>query len=335
MTYLDSDDLAERYRTRLIRRNTQEILVSVLQGSDQEGDLTRPPNCDGLGRIRHFRLAPVSTGWMPNPLPIVPACKSLALPRSQELQAQVFQNAACNWRCWYCYVPFNLLAADETRSRWVTAEDLVESYAALGPKRPHILDLTGGQPDLTPEWIPWTMDALDARGLADHVFLWSDDNLSNDYFWRYLTDSQISQVSRWPHYARVCCFKGFDEESFSFNTSAPPSLFARQFELFGRLASLGIDLYAYVTLTTPFPKSIDTGIPRFIDRLQAIHETLPLRVVPLEIQVFGPVKNRLTVANNSSMQHQHAAVHAFAKELKRRFPASMLETAIADIPRPS
>jgi len=83
---------------------------------------------------------------------------------------------------------------------------------------PKVIDLTGGQPDLTPEWVPWMMECLTNRGLADDVFLWSDDNLSNDYFWRFLTPQQIQTVADYKMYARVCCFKGIDEESFSTGT---------------------------------------------------------------------------------------------------------------------
>ena len=56
---------------------------------------------------------------------------------------------------------------------------------------PLVIDLTGGQPDITPEWVPWMMEALIDRGLSNHVYLWSDDNLSNDFFWKYLTEEQI------------------------------------------------------------------------------------------------------------------------------------------------
>src|SRR6266849_5465208 len=78
--------------------------------------------------------------WPENPLPIDPASKALGLPRADRLQAQVFQNAACAWRCWYCYVPYNLLSGDATRGEWVTAEKLVRLYAEE-ENRPSIIDL--------------------------------------------------------------------------------------------------------------------------------------------------------------------------------------------------
>ena len=131
----------------------------------------------------------------------------------------MFQNAACNWRCWYCYVPFNLLSANEKRGAWVTANSLVEQFLAE-PGHPDMIDLTGGQPDLVPEWIPWTLQALESAEADKSVYVWSDDNLSNDYFFRYLPEKTQHRVAEHPGYGRVCCFKGFDEASFSFNTKA-------------------------------------------------------------------------------------------------------------------
>ncbi len=176
---IDTDALSQRYRAAAVRTDDRRILVTDLRGTQQVHDLSAPPNCDGLGRIRHFRRG-TTPGWPANPLPAGPACRFLGLdPGLSILRAQVFQNAVCNWRCWYCFVPFNLLAAHPRHSRWVTADELIELYLRE-PGRPSVIDLSGGQPDLTPEWVPWTMRALRDRGLEGRVYLWSDDNLSND-----------------------------------------------------------------------------------------------------------------------------------------------------------
>lgn len=288
---IDTESLSARYRERLIDLPNQRLLVSRVSGSAQEEDLTEPPNVRGLGRIRHFRRW-ASERWVPNPLPLDPACARLGLSPRDQMNAQVFQNAACNWRCWYCYVPFDLLSASPAHSEWATARDLVEAYAQV-PDRPPVLDLSGGQPELTPEWVPWTMDALETLGLTASVYLWSDDNLSNDYFWRYLTASQRARIARYRTYGRVACFKGFDPESFSFNTAAHSSRFDLQFELFQRYIEESIDIYAYVTLTHPWLTSVRDPIRRFVDRLQKVDPMLPMRTVPLEVSQFGAVTPRL------------------------------------------
>jgi uncharacterized Fe-S cluster-containing radical SAM superfamily protein len=320
----------------------RRILIARIGSSEQAADLTKPANCNGFGRIRHF-VRDHGDIWPRNPLPIDPACRALGLSSEDALQAQVFQNAACNWRCWYCYVPFRLLDAVEAAGAWLSADDLLDLYLREPEAtRPRMIDLTGGQPELAPEWVPWTMEALRARSLDGQVFLWSDDNLSNDYFWRYLSDAQQELVATFPSYGRVTCFKGFDDISFAFNTDAQPALFARQFELFGRLLSTGMDLYAYVTLTTPIDAGIDDAMARFVDRLQAIHENLPLRTVPLKIGVWGVVKKRLAVFSESraelcqrATENQHRAVEAWNRVLDARFSADLRSASIVDVPMKS
>lgn len=336
---IDTDSYSARLRARAVKLGERRLLIARIAGSDQAADLTKPPNCDGYGRIRHFRQDH-GTDWPRNPVPIEPACRALGLGAEDELQAQVFQNAACNWRCWYCFVPFSLLEAREDAGAWLSADDLLDLYLREPEStRPKMIDLTGGQPELVPEWVPWTMRALRARALEGRVFLWSDDNLSNDYFFRFLSDSDRELIATFSGYGRVACFKGFDEASFAFNTEASPALFDRQFDLFGRLLATGMDLYAYVTLTTPNDSGIDDAVARFVDRLQMIHENLPLRTVPLKIAVFGVVKRRLAGPGRhladlraQSEQNQFRAIEAWNRELERRFPSALRAASIVDVP---
>jgi uncharacterized Fe-S cluster-containing radical SAM superfamily protein len=327
---LDTDGFSAQMRERGVDLARQRLRVTNFHGTQQETDLSEPANAHGFGRVRHFRRA-TSPGWPPNPLPLDPACRALGLPRTDLLQAQVFQNAVCNWRCWYCFVPFALLSGNERFSQWLGAADLVELYRDQ-PEPPPMIDLTGGQPDLVPEWVPWMMAELERRGLDRSVYLWSDDNLSNDYFWRFLSEADQRRVAAYPCYGRVCCFKGFDDASFSFNTRASPLLFERQFDLMARLLTLGLDLYAYVTLTTPQPDGIEDGVRRFMDRLQRLDENLPLRTVPLEVQVFAPVQPRLTTEHRAALDHQQAAIAVWQNEIQARFSAEKQLLSAADVP---
>ena len=327
---INTDDWSSQWRRAGIDVDTGRVLVTNFLGTEQEPDLSEPPNCGGLGRIRHFKRA-TSQGWPSNPLPIDPARKALGLGPGDSLRAQVFQNAVCNWRCWYCFVPFNLLSANRKYSEWVTAHELVDLYLEQ-PARPMMIDLTGGQPDLTPEWVPWMIREIQARGLEDSVYLWSDDNLSTDYFWRYLGDEDIELLSSAENYGRVGCFKGFDEESFSFNTLADGSLFNRQFDLFRRFVDIGVDLYAYVTLTSPTYGGIADRIRRFVDRLQTVHENLPLRTVPLEIQVFAPVQSRVKDEQREALRVQQMAMEAWCRELEGRYTLKERTSQITEVP---
>lgn len=321
MPAIETSLFAEKMRGKIINPANRAIMLSRIAGSEQESDLQVPPNCGGLGRIRHFKSS-TSTGWPSNPLPILPACKALGLPPANSIEAQVFQNNACAWRCWYCFVPYKLLGGDEKVGQWTTPERLIELYLAEPGDRPKVIDLSGGSPDLTPEWIVWMMEALEKAGLSGEVYLWSDDNLSTDYTFTKLSTDQLAVLQNYRQYGRVCCFKGFDEGSFSFNTKAANG-FPNQFELFRRLLDLGLDLYAYATFTGPTLGAAENGVPDFIDRLQAIHPNLPLRTVPLEIQAFGPTKARLQGARKipaeTALQVQNDAIARWNSELASRF----------------
>jgi uncharacterized Fe-S cluster-containing radical SAM superfamily protein len=329
LEHIDTESRSEHLRKKVIDTQGQRLLIANFHGSEQEKDLTVPPNCEGFGRIRHFRRKS-STSWVNDPLPMDPVCKAFGLPSKDMIRAQVFQIAACNFRCWYCFVPGELLEASSEHAEWLTPGRLVELYLDQEDP-PLVIDLSGGQPDLAPEWVPWMMKELIARGLDRKVYLWSDDNLSTDYFWRFLSGKDQEVVGNYRNYSKVCCFKGFDSESFAFNTRTDSALFDRQFELMGRLLDLGIDLYSYVTFTTGSSSDIEGRMHRFIDRLQSLDDRLPLRTVPLEIRVFTPVRTRLNNLNEEALKNQYLAVDSWRRELENRYTAEDRARNIADI----
>lgn len=313
---LDTDALSTQLRAATVDSANRRLLVSRLAGSEQEADLSEPTNCAGLGRIRHFH-AGTNPPWPANFLPWLPARDYLGpeLVPEDGSRAQVFQNAACNWRCWYCFVPFNLLRGDESRSAWVTAAELVDAYLAVR-ERPPILDLSGGQPDLVPEWAAWTLRALIERRQDTSTFLWSDDNLSNDYLFRYLSDDDMTLLAEHPGYGRVGCLKGFDPESFAFNTAADPALFEQQLQLVKRIHTLMPKLYLYVTLTAAvIPADARGAIQRLQDRLAAIDPRLLNRIVPLEVTTFTPTVSRMRAEHRDALTVQQTMIDYWVEEL--------------------
>ncbi|MGY4501619.1 putative Fe-S cluster-containing radical SAM superfamily protein [Bradyrhizobium sp. GM24.11] len=330
---IDTVRFAAQLRTQAIDVNGGRILISRLAGSGQEVDLTVPANCGGYGRIRHFRVA-TADGWPVNPLPILPACKALGVSPVPELMtALVFQNAACAWRCWYCFVPEELLRADRNHSAWFTADELVELYRQI-PDPPRIIDLSGGSPDLVPEWTPWMMRALKAAGRHLDTYLWTDDNLSTTYLFDTLSNADLDILRGYQNYGRVCCVKGFDARSFSFNTRAVADGFDRQFEILRRVLGLGLDTYGYVTLTSPHSDGVAQGVADLLDRLQEIEPNFPLRIVPLRIQIFTPVAQRLArdAERERSLHIQEEAIAAWNSELQKRFDAEIRARPISDVP---
>jgi uncharacterized Fe-S cluster-containing radical SAM superfamily protein len=315
---IDTSTFSEHLRRRGVRIESQEVLITNFTGSKEAQDFTLPANCLGFGRVHHFHSYQ-DEGWPANPLPIDPALKALGMPSADILQVQVFQNAICSWRCWYCFVDFDLLSANPRFSEFKTCDQLLDLYENE-PVRPRVIDLSGGQPDLVPEWGYWFFQALRRRGLSEQVYMWTDDNLSNDYLWRFLTPSQIDQLARSSHYGRVGCFKGFDASSFAFNTKAAPELFDQQFALMRRLVDSGFDVFGYATFTSPTDSNLKRSMSDFVDKMQEeVHPMFPLRTVPLRIARFTPTESRLNQDQARSMEIQKDAVAAWCEEVEARF----------------
>lgn len=327
--YIKTEQFSSRLRSQAINLKNKTILITNFNNSEQSKDIQEPINCNGFGRIRRFKLKK-DKNWMQNPLPIFPASKALNIESKEIMRTQVFQNAICNWRCWYCFVDFSLLSANKNKSSYLSCDNLIELYLKQNDP-PIIIDLTGGQPDLTPEWVPWMMETLINKNLHEKIFLWSDDNLSNDYFWRYLNYEQIELIKNYKMYSRVCCFKGFDEESFSLNTKAEPKYFQKQLEYCKRLLTLGIDLYFYITLTAKTNTNFTKNIPIFLDKIQKINELLPLRIVPLEIKMYTPVDSRITDELKDMIKGQYIALDIWKSELQKRFTNIQLNEKITEI----
>jgi uncharacterized Fe-S cluster-containing radical SAM superfamily protein len=327
LTVIDTEKFSASLRSRGIRIEEKQILFTQFSGSQQARDLAVPPNCGGFGRIHHFGRHQ-GAGWPENPLPIDPACHALGLPRTDSMDAQVFQNAICSWRCWYCFVDFDLLSANPDHSTFKTVAELVDLYLAE-IHRPVLVDLSGGQPDLVPEWLLWFTDEFRNRGLELETYLWSDDNLSNDYLWRYLKPVEIQRIVSYRNYGRVGCFKGFDPHSFSFNTRAQPDLFAQQFKLMSRLVEAGFDVYGYATFTSDMENDLPQFMADFVDRLQSnIHPLFPLKLIPLRIHAFTPTRSRMGDPQNRSLQIQDEAIAIWSEELTKRFPEETRSKAI-------
>ena len=325
--HIDTEKASIALRRKGIELESRRILMTRFSGSQQSNDLTRPPNCEGFGRIHHFHRRQ-GDDWPQNPLPIDPALHFLGRQKVDAVQVQVFQNAFCSWRCWYCYVDFQLLSADLSRSAFRTVDELIDLFQ-LEDNGINIIDLSGGQPDLVPEWSLWFADALDSRKLSQHIYLWSDDNLSTDYLWDFLNPVEIRRLSSYANYGRVGCFKGFDAESFSFNTGANPEMYSTQFRVMRRLLDSGFDVYAYVTLTALSDLSLRSKVQEFVNRLQEeVHEYFPLRTVPLRIREYTPTASRMRSEHQRALRIQEEAAKVWVEELEARFDSDRLSRPV-------
>ena len=113
-------------RASIYKPETRQFLLSRIAGSEQEKDMSVPSNCDGYGRIHHFRRN--VDKWVQDPLPNDPACKALEIPYTDLLEAQVFQLASCNVHCWYCFVPDELKRGRIVNAKW---DIIIKHYQIL------------------------------------------------------------------------------------------------------------------------------------------------------------------------------------------------------------
>jgi uncharacterized Fe-S cluster-containing radical SAM superfamily protein len=319
---IDDDALAARFRERLLVEHERKVLIAKLTSSRSATDPYTLVNCGGYGRVRVFKdyKLYLERAVFPD-RPLRPNFRGY--PPKELVRTQVFQLAACNWRCWYCFVDDNRLSADRRTSRYFTASDLLDLYLAEQDP-PGIIDLSGGQPDLVPEWTLWMVDECSRRGIQDNVYIWIDDNLSNDYLFRYLSTMEIERMAATPKLSRMGCFKGFDEESFAFTTLVDPDKFGNQFLMARRIIDAGFQFYAYATFTAPNTSGIAEKMRRFVDRLQLVHELLPLRTTPLKVYNFATTKTRLDEQRSRSLTNQLVAYQIWDEELRRRFPPDLV-----------
>ena len=314
-------------RTSIYKSETSEFLLSRIAGSEQETDMSVPSNCEGYGRIHHFRRN--VTNRVQDPLPKDPACKALKIPYTDVLEAQVFQLASCNVNCWYCFVPDELKRGGMINAKWLTAEEMIGLYKKSDTGI-RVIDLSGGNPELAPEWIFESMKALEKNNLVNEVYLWADDTLTTDYYIEYLSNEELEYMASYKNFGKVGCFKGFDNHSFAFNSKLPEYIYEKQFERFERYVDMGLDIYGYVTLTSDNYDGIEEKMGGFMDRLQKIHPILPLRIVPLKIFAFTPTGSRLNNHYNMALKNQNLAIKAWVAELSKRYSKEQLTCRISD-----
>ncbi|OIK38745.1 hypothetical protein [Citrobacter portucalensis] len=298
-------------RNKLIDFDSERILISKIEGSIQANDEYTKINCNGYGRLRVFS----KLGLHFNNIESKKVSELKCLLNDEICRTQVFQLAGCDFGCWYCFVDSSLLRADPNKSIWMSAKDILD-LALLEPIKPSVIDLSGGQPELVPEWCYWVMRKIENRGLLGELTVWTDDNLSCDFFWSKLNAEQRAYISKFPGHYRTVCIKGFDEKSFSFNSGAPHICFEKQLLILEKLIRENISLEIYITMLDvprPIVEATD-AIDNLIDRLIRISPNLPFRVIPLRISSFG---NLFTRATPNRLQSLGLQIERFSLWMER------------------
>lgn len=306
----------ERIRKKIVNPNNRSVKITKLSNSIEGTDANCSINCNGFGRIRRyhsFRLFFDNTKGRSKKL-----LRGLS-PDTSSYSTQVFQIEGCNIRCWYCYVDDSSLNANSTDAEWITVDELMDLFFKDNSE-PYIIDLSGGQPDIVPEWCYWIMQEVEKRGMKGKVYIWVDDNLTTvNCMEHFLTNDAIHYMASFPKHSRTCCFKGYDELSYQFNARDRSTSLKLQLDNFRKLLMYGFDLYAYVTLTGPKGYATYQKIEQFVNELQSIHSLLPLRTIPLIIDVFNVTSMRMNPKYEESLVEQQIAFEYWDEVLNSRF----------------
>lgn len=300
-------------RNKLIDIKSKKIMVARISDSIEADDEYTHVNCNGYGRIRKystFRLHFSRAATARHPT------RSNSL-RHDQYDTQVFQVAGCDFRCWYCFVDDKLLSADSSHARWFSAGELLDM--ALHDSAPTVIDLSGGQAELVPEWTVWMMEEIEQRGLKEKITVWSDDNLSCNFFWTHLNHEQRQYVINFPGYCKTVCLKGFDSKGFAANTGTPGIFFERQLEILKRLWNDGVNMDIYLTMLD-IPRQhqeAEVIIDQLLQKLISIHPTLPHRIVPLKIYPFSNMLRRANVKRLENLGLQINRFNLWTERLKK------------------
>ena len=255
--------------------------------------------------------------------------RRLHIDRMDKLDVQMIEVAKCNLHCWWCYLPDEIRHINEKYMQWFTASELLDMILEQN-KDCKCIDISGGNPELTPELVYDFMMELEKRELSDKILIFSDDVLSTDYLLNFDQD-KLKYMINYKNYAKVCCFKGFDPDSYSFNTLTDKAGFKNQLSRLKKYIELGFDTYCYVTFTCKDLDNVDEKIENFIESLQAISYYLPLRVVPIKIEKFSAVIPRLNDTRELSIENQYEVLDTWNTKVKKLYKTSDRSKNIADL----
>lgn len=331
--YLDKDkkmmQYYEKLRRKIVNVNNRSIRLTKISGLEESKDKNCHINCEGYGRLRKYKNFSL---FLCNEVDGLNKKLLRGLPQNtKEFTTQVFQIAGCNMRCWYCFVDDCILSVEGEQLQWIEIKHMIDIYENEKYKSP-ILDLSGGQPDLVPEWCYWVMLELEKRGLKDTVYIWLDDNLTTiDILEKHLSQNQIRYMACFPKHSRACCFKGYDDLTFKYNTRNSIITIEDQINAFQKLYNYGFDIYAYMSLTGPKGYADIQKIDTFIKKIRKIDINLPLKIIPLKINEFTVTRNRMNDDYTQSLYEQIRAYEIWKKVMSMYYTKSELEKPFEDV----
>lgn len=216
------------------------------------------------------------------------------------------QVGLCNFHCWYCYVPEDILRGARVQS--LTSEQLVESYLKIRANdkaqglESNVLRISGGEPFLAPDLVLECLEYIQKIGLQEEVFVWSETNLSPFIkegadqstlveTWLQEQGKTLEDLARFNNFALHPCLHGITPLNLAQTTLVGAEFFDRLVEAFRTLVDHRIDIYPTISSNT----SPSEGLEHLFWKLKTINEKLPLRFALIEDDLdYPPVDERLS-----------------------------------------
>jgi hypothetical protein len=118
--------------------------------------------------------------------------------------------------------------------------------------------------------------------------------------------------------------KGISPQSFYENTGSSPGNFETQLSTLKGVVDEGFDVYPYLVMLTSDLKAAETDIPQLVDRLQAIHAYLPLKVFPSKVVEFPQTSKRMGTDQQQMLTNQRDVLGIWTNEMTRRYSGAEL-----------
>lgn len=197
-------------------------------------------------------------------------------------QQVIVQIGICNFRCWYCYVDYELLSGRKVL--YLTADAIVSQFleqrqhAKSEGKEWNVLRISGGEPFLAPDLILDCLRIIKQLHLDRDICIKTETNLSPLI---KVNDQPLAE--EWADFQELAQYRnlivhptlhGISQESLRLNANADPELLDVLFEALKTLIDHRIDIYpSFGSNTVPVG-----DVRYFWGRLKALNKNLPLRI---------------------------------------------------------
>jgi len=194
----------------------------------------------------------------------------------------IVQLGVCNFRCWYCYVDYKLLAGKDVV--FVTAETIMQQFLEVRKQAKahnlayNVLRISGGEPFFAPDLLLSCLRIARAKGLDQEICIKTETNLSplQKIGDRSLAEewSSFEELASYPNFYVHPTIHGLSPESLRANSAVSSDMFDRILDGLSTLLTYKLDFYPSFSSNTVNPELILL----FFQKMKNLHRNLPLRI---------------------------------------------------------